>query len=205
MSETDKENNTSMQYDRVDTLGVKEFNIRESISTTTETNELQNKECLVKDKNLNIENFIIADKNDIQVENKIIPIPDNVPSLPLKELLNIQLPNNQLNLKITHKLNTQGKEKHKIKYQNFEDENISSYSSSLPPNEDGEVIVNISAIEIDKNDISFYVDNDQQTDKKEAIKKKETSKCKILSFILLYVFILLLIGGIILFIVQSAA
>lgn len=71
----------------------------------------------------------------------------------------INLPNNfeEKQFKINN-LTPRSKNKQFINYNNFAEEHNNSYfSSSLPPSDNGDVVVNISAIEIDKNDISIYI------------------------------------------------
>lgn len=79
--------------------------------------------------------------------------------------------------KINNNYNTpKNKGKKKEVYNNFaEEDNISSFTDSLPPSDVGDVVVNISAIEIDKNELSIY-NSPKKEDENEATAKNHENE-----------------------------
>jgi hypothetical protein len=123
-----------------------------------------------------------------------------IPALPLKNILSKL---NNEGLEETVKVNPgsalRAREKKKLKYERFEDDPVSSYSSSLPPSEiNDDVIVNISAIEIDKNDISIYNSPREEDKQEEAVTPGNTKK-KIL-LVLAYILLFMLVIGVLVYV-----
>lgn len=112
------------------------------------------------DKNKAVKN----EKNDENKENKKLKQDDNTDVLnkPFNfGALNLPQKNEETQFKVnTTTPRTKDKQKMKFANLNFAEHvsknDTSQYSSSLPPSSFGDKVVNISAIEIDKNDISFY-------------------------------------------------
>ena len=105
----------------------------------------------------------------------------------LENMNNTNNPNNKLNINPPHEnqekqfkvINPQMHNKKLFKYGNinFESNQVkeidkSMYSSSLPPSSFGDKVVNISAIEIDKNDLSIYY-SPRHDEKEETVENDE--------------------------------
>lgn len=116
----------------------------------------------------------------------------------------IKLPNNEGEKKF--KVGIAKQQKNGKMYRNFAEETNSNYSSSLPPSDLGEKVVNISAIEIDKNDISFYISprqNEKNNDSVDLLVQQRQQRCRLITNFIIYISVLLICSGVIIYILTK--
>lgn len=201
--EQKKELNKSGIYDGIETLGVNETNMETKESNNKMKSffdsEDANNESIIKDINLDsIDNEQKINKAEAcQLRMSQAP---PVPPIQISNVVNqrtqeqgrniINLPKeNYADIKLNFKgiLNT---DKYRLNSAKSKDTR-SKYSESLPPSK-LDVIVNISAIEIDKNDLEIH---NEDTQKVLKVKKRISLKC--LFHIISYIVLIGLITGLI--------
>lgn len=212
---------STAKFERVETLGVNDSSLsstkdKPAVREIPEELESNNNKKLKigVDGEVKIEDFQ-SSQADTQQEKEQVGEPNTLtkaPYVPTLQLKNIQarikedLNNEAANFKVDRK-EPKPKEKRKINYQTFQEEKSqSSFTDSLPP-DNGEVVVNISAIEIDKNDISIYNSprNDAASKNRPVQEQVSNRRTKLLIILILIVSLIILIGcGYILYTIQSS-
>lgn len=132
----------------------------------------------------------------------------DVPSLPLKNILSkIQLDqdgNKEHNIKINPGSANRSIDKRKIRYDKFQDEpSYSNNSSSLPPSDIGDVVVNISAIEIDKNELSIYISPREENEKKRILQEEQALLRKKIAFVVIYFLLFLCVVAVLIYVLST--
>lgn len=201
--------NTADKFDRVETLGVNDSSISASKDKTAISQFPEDSELSSQKLKIGCVGEVKIDDNqvspaDTQQEQEQVGEPNShskppmVPSLQLKNIqarIKEELNNEATNFKVDRG-EPKPKEKRKFNYQNFQEEKSqSSFTDSLPP-DNGEVVVNISAIEIDKNDISIYNSpRNEAVSKNMPIQDQESHRRTRLLIILILTISLIVLSG----------
>lgn len=213
---------STAKFDRVETLGVNDSSLsvskdKPAVKEIPEELESNNNKKLKigLDGEVKIEDYQ-SSPADTQQEKEQVGEPNSnsrppiVPSLQLKNIqarIKEDLNNEATNFKV-ERSEPKPKEKRKINYQAFQEEKSqSSFTDSLPP-DNGEVVVNISAIEIDKNDISIYNSprNDSAKNKLPLQEQASHRRTRLLIILILTVSLIILTGcAYILYSIQSSS